>query len=114
MKKYECLYIIDATLDNNLISEVVAKFEDLTKDNAKEFEINNWGKRKLAYQVNKKWDGYYSLITFKSEPDFINELERQLRLNEKVIKFLITIVDEKKIEQLANTSKKPQKTKGSQ
>ena len=107
MKKYECLYIIDATFNNDVISEITTKFENLTKDNTKEFEINNWGNRKLAYEVNKKWNGYYSLITFRSKPDFIYELERQLRLNEKIIKFLITVVDEKKIKKLENTPKKP-------
>ena len=107
MKKYECLYVIDGTFDNDVISEVATKFENLAKDNAKESEVNNWGRRKLAYEVNKKWDGYYSLITFRSEPDFIAELERQLRLDEKVIKFLVTVVDEKKIEKLANAPKKP-------
>ncbi|AMP21207.1 hypothetical protein AZF37_08605 [endosymbiont 'TC1' of Trimyema compressum] len=107
MKKYECLYVIDGTFDNDVISEVTTKFENLAKDNAKESEVNNWGRRKLAYEVNKKWDGYYSLITFRSEPDFVAELERQLRLDEKVIKFLVTVVDEKKIEKLANAPKKP-------
>ena len=107
MKKYECLYVIDGTFDNDVISKVTTKFENLAKDNAKESEVNNWSRRKLAYEVNKKWDGYYSLITFRSEPDFIAELERQLRLDEKVIKFLVTVVDEKKIEKLANAPKKP-------
>lgn len=106
MKKYECLYVIDGTFDNDVISEVTTKFENIVKDNAKEFEVNNWGRKKLAYEVNKKWDGYYSLITFKSESDFIAELERQLRLNEKIIKFLVTIVNEKKIKKLANAHKK--------
>lgn len=99
MKKYECLFVIDAGLEAEVTTEVVEKFTNLVKTHATLIEVNNWGKRKLAYEVNKKWDGYYSLISFDGPADFIKELERVLRIDERVMKFLVTKIDEKKIAQ---------------
>lgn len=97
MKKYEVLYVVDGTLDTEVIEGVADKFSDLIKENGDNVVIDVWGKRRLAYEVNKKWDGYYVLINFEGPEDFIAELERQFRLDENVMKYLITKVDEKKI-----------------
>lgn len=97
MKKYELLFVIDASLEESVIGETVEKFSNLIKENGTIVEINNWGKKRLAYEVQKKWDGYYSLITFEGPADFIKELERVLRIDERVMKFLVTKVDDKKI-----------------
>lgn len=97
MKKYECLYVIDAALEESVIAETVAKFSELVKANAEQVSVDNWGKKKLAYEVDKKWEGYYSLITFEGPADFIKELERVLRIDERVMKFLVTKIDEKKV-----------------
>ncbi|MDD2371556.1 MAG: 30S ribosomal protein S6 [Firmicutes bacterium] len=99
MKKYELIFVTDASLENEVIDEAVAKFTDLIKTNATIVEATNWGKRKLAYEVNKKWDGFYTLIQFEGPADFIKELERVLRIDERVMKFLVIKVDEKKIAQ---------------
>lgn len=97
MKKYECLYVIDAALEGDVINEVLEKFSTLVKNNGNLIEANNWGKRRLAYEVDKKWEGFYSLLTFEAPADFIKELERVLRIDERVMKFLVIKVDEKKI-----------------
>lgn len=99
MKKYELIFVTDASLELEVINEVVNKFTDLVKNNATIVEATNWGKRKLAYEVNKKWDGFYTLIQFDGPADFIKELERVLRIDERVMKFLVIKVDEKKIAQ---------------
>ncbi len=99
MKKYELIFVTDASLENEVIDEVVAKFTDLVKANGTILEATNWGKRKLAYEVNKKWDGFYTLITFEGPADFNKELERVLRIDERVMKFLVIKVDDKKIAQ---------------
>ena len=62
MKKYEVLYVVDGTLDAEAITVVADKFADLIKENCDNVEIDVWGKRRLAYEVNKKWDGFYILI----------------------------------------------------
>lgn len=99
MKKYELIFVTDASLELEVINDVVTKFTDLVKNNATIIEATNWGKRKLAYEVNKKWDGFYTLIQFEGPADFIKELERVLRIDERVMKFLVIKVDEKKIAQ---------------
>lgn len=99
MKKYELIFVVDASLENEVINEAVEKFTDLVKNNATINEVNSWGKRKLAYEVNKKWEGFYTLINFDGPADFIKELERVLRIDERVMKFLVVKVDEKKIAQ---------------
>lgn len=97
MKKYEALYVVDGTLDGEVINGIVDKFSDMIKENCDNVEIDVWGKRRLAYEVNKKWDGYYVLVNFDGDENYIAELERQFRLDETVMKYLITKVDEKKI-----------------
>ena len=100
MKKYELLFLIDSSIENQKIEGLVAKFNDLIKANGGNVvEVNNWGKRKTAYEVNKKWEGFYSLINFEAPPELIKELERVLRIDERVMKFLVVKVDEKKIAQ---------------
>ena len=100
MKKYELLFLIDSSIDNQEIEETVAKFSDTIKNNGGNVtEVNNWGKRKTAYEVNKKWEGFYSLINFEAPAELIKELERVLRIDERVMKFLVIKVDEKKIAQ---------------
>ena len=100
MKKYELLFLIDSSIENQEIEGVVVKFNDLIKANeGNVVELNNWGKRKTAYEVNKKWEGFYSLINFEAPPELIKELERVLRIDERVMKFLVVKVDEKKIAQ---------------
>ena len=106
MKKYELLFVIDAGLENDVISETVEKFTTLIKNNGTIVEVNNWGKKRLAYEVAKKWEGYYSLVTFEGPADFIKELERVLRIDERVMKFLVTKVDDKKIAEAEAFAKK--------
>ena len=106
MKKYELLFVIDAGLENEVISEAVEKFTTLIQNNGTIVEVNNWGKRRLAYEVAKKWEGYYSLVTFEGPADFIKELERVLRIDERVMKFLVTKVDDKKIAEAEAFAKK--------
>ena len=100
MKKYELLFLIDSSIENEKIDEVVAKISDVIKNNGGNVtELNNWGKKKTAYEVNKKWEGFYSLINFEAPAELIKELERVLRIDERVMKFLVIKVDEKKIAQ---------------
>ena len=106
MKKYELLFVIDASLENEVISEAVEKFTTLIKNNGTIVEVNNWGKKRLAYEVAMKWEGYYSLVTFEGPADFIKELERVLRIDERVMKFLVTKVDDKKIAEAEAFAKK--------
>lgn len=92
MKKYEMLYILDNAGTDEVKDQTVAKFEQLVKDNGGVVEASDkWGTKKLAYPINYKTEGYYVLLTFESEPDFVKELDRVAGITENVMRRLISV-----------------------
>ena len=90
MNNYEVLYVIDGTLSDEAIKEQVTKFTELVAANGGEVvQVDEWGKRRLAYQINYKSEGYYVLMNFKSEPDFPAELERNFGINEGIMRYMV-------------------------
>ncbi len=90
MNKYEVLYIIDAALDDAAKDALVARFSKLVTDNAGEVEsVDKWGVRKFAYEMNFKNEGYYVLMNFSANPDLPAEMERQMRISDDVIRYLV-------------------------
>ena len=90
MNNYEVLYVIDGTLSDEAINEQVAKFTELVNANGGEVvQVDEWGKRRLAYQINYKSEGYYVLMNFKSGPDFPAELERNFGINEGIMRYML-------------------------
>ena len=92
--KYEVLYIIDADLGEEGINALVEKFKAMVEAEGTLLDINLWGKRRLAYLVNDKPEGYYALMTFESKPDFPAEMERVMKITEGVMRCLTTVVEE--------------------
>ena len=91
MTKYEMIYILNAELNDEAKEAIIAKFEQLVKDNGGEVEgIDKWGNKKLAYAINYKTEGYYVLMNFTSDPSFVKELDRVAGINENVLRRLIT------------------------
>ena len=89
MNCYETLFVVKPTLTEEETAAQVAKIKDvLTKEGAEILATDDMGMRKLAYQVQKSDRGYYTVVYFKAEGSVITELERNLRINEDVIKFL--------------------------
>ena len=88
---YEVVYIIDPTLSEEQTAALVAKFKTLAEQNGTAVEVEEWGKRKLAYEINYISEGYYVLVKFTSAPDFPAELERILRNTETVMRSLVTL-----------------------
>lgn len=92
MKKYEMLYIIDNGVEDENKEAIIAKFENLVKDNGGTVEaIDKWGTKKLAYAIDYKTEGYYVLMTFESETSFVKELDRVAGITESVLRRLITV-----------------------
>ncbi len=89
LNKYETLFIIDATLDEEATTGVLDKFKALIEANGTIDNVDVWGKRKLAYPINDMNDGYYVLINFTAEPAFITELERIYNISEDVIRSIV-------------------------
>ena len=98
MNRYELTYIIDTSLEEEARKELIEKFSELIKANGGEVEKvdETWGKRRLAYAINDMWEGYYVLVTFQSESDLPKEIERNLGNNDKVMRYLIIKLVEKK------------------
>lgn len=87
---YETMYVVDGTLASDTIAAIVGKFTALVNDNATDVVVNEWGNRRLAYPINYKNEGYYVLVTYKSEPTFPLELERVLGITDGIIRSMTT------------------------
>ena len=92
--KYEVLYIIDADLGEESITALVEKFKAMVEAEGTLLNIDLWGKRRLAYLVNDKPEGYYVLMNFESKPEFPAEMERVMKITEGVMRCLTTVVEE--------------------
>jgi small subunit ribosomal protein S6 len=91
---YEMLYIIDPALGEEGIAAVVAKFKALIEGAGEISSHDEWGKRKLAYLIDDKPEGYYVLVKFSCGPDFPAELRRVLGITDGVMRELITLIEE--------------------
>ena len=91
---YEVVYIIDPAQGEEAIAATVAKFQALAEQNGSDVVVDEWGKRRLAYAIDYKTEGYYVLMTFVSGPEFPRELDRKLRIAEGVMRSLIVCKDE--------------------
>lgn len=95
--KYETLFIIDPTLSEEDTAAVIEKFKALAEQYAEpetEVVVDEWGKRRLAYEINDHPEGHYCLITFSSKPDFPAELDRVFKITDGIIRSLIVCKDE--------------------
>ncbi len=91
MNQYEVLYIITPELDEEKTKATVEKFSGIVTANGGEIvSVDEWGKRRLAYPIDYKIDGYYVLMTFASAPEFPKELERNYKIDEKILRYMVT------------------------
>ena len=98
MKRYELTYVIDTALEEEARKELIEKISSLIAQNGGEVEKvdETWGKRRLAYPINDKPEGYYVLVTMQAPAELPKEIERNLRINENVLRSLVIKVEEKK------------------
>ena len=98
MNRYEMIYIIDTGLEDSARKELVEKVSALIANNGGEIEKvdETWGKRRLAYAIDYKTEGWYVLVTFKAPVELPRELERNLQINESVLRYLVIRLEEKK------------------
>ena len=89
MNKYESVIIISPVVEEEGIKNLITKFSDLINTEGKVESVEEMGKRKLAYGVKKNKEGYYVLINFEAKPELIAELERNYRITDEVIKFIV-------------------------
>ena len=86
---YEVVYIIDPAQGEEAIAATVAKFQALAEQNGSNVVVEEWGKRKLAYAIDYKTEGYYVLMSFTSAPAFPKELDRVFGITEGIMRSMI-------------------------
>ena len=94
MKKYETVMVFSTAITEEETKALVEKFTNLIAKNGTVESVDEWGKRRLAYPINDKNDGYYVLMTFTSAPSFPLELDRIFRITDGVVRSLIVCKDE--------------------
>lgn len=93
INSYETMFIVDVEGGEAAIKTTVDKFTGLISSNAEIVEVTEWGKRRLAYAINDKPEGYYVVVTFKSEPAFPAELDRIYNIDESIMRSLTLKLD---------------------
>lgn len=94
MREYESIFVLNPAADEAQVDAELAKIREfLASQNSEITEIQKWGRRKMAYEVNKNKEGVYTLIRFNSGPDVPAELNRRFRLNENMLRFLTVLYE---------------------
>ena len=94
MNKYETVFIINPQVEDAGVKELTEKFSNLINNDGKVEEVKELGKKKLAYEIKKNKEGIYVQIDFEANPELIKELERNYRITDEVIKFIVVRKDE--------------------
>lgn len=90
MNQYEVMYVVDAALEDSARNELINRFNELVVKNGGEVErVDEWGKRRLAYAINYKTEGYYVLMYIKAPAELPRELERNLKISDQVLRYLV-------------------------
>lgn len=93
-KSYETVFILTPVLSDVQMKDTVDKFVNLLKEEGADIiNVENWGLKKLAYPIQKKSTGFYVMVEFKALPNLIKKLEIEFRRDEKVMRFLTSVLD---------------------
>jgi small subunit ribosomal protein S6 len=91
-RRYEAVYIFDSTLEDAAIQEKLSRFHGLLAAR-EEIAVDHWGRRQLAYKIGTRDTGYYVVAKFHAEPSVLPEYERAMKLDDGVVRYLITIYE---------------------
>lgn len=86
---YETIMVLNASLDEEATKALIAKFTDLISANGTVESVDEWGKRKLAYEIEDETEGYYVLVNFTSDPEFPKELDRVYQITDGILRTII-------------------------
>ncbi|HAF17311.1 MAG: 30S ribosomal protein S6 [Thermacetogeniaceae bacterium] len=90
MRPYETLFILKPDLEEEAITAAIERLTELIQNNKGTVEqVNRWGKKRLAYEIQDYREGYYTLVLFQGEPETAKELDRVMRLSDEVIRHVI-------------------------
>jgi len=88
MNKYESVIIINPSVDDEGIKSLIKKYTDIINNEGKVESVDELGKRRLAYEIMKNKEGFYTVFNFEAKPELIAELERNYRIDDSVMKFI--------------------------
>ena len=90
MNKYEAMYIVTPEMEDEAIKGVIEKFSGIITANGGDIEkTDEWGRKKLAYPIDYKTEGYYVLVNFAAAPELPRELERNFRNDESILRYMV-------------------------
>ena len=92
--KYETIFIVNPTLEEAAATAVVDKFKSLVEANGTNVEVEDWGKRRLAYPIEDQNEGIYTLVRFESKPEFPAELDHIYKITDVIMRSLIVCLDD--------------------
>ena len=90
-EKYEAVIVFSLKNGEDAVKTLVTKFSDLIKEHAELVDVDEWGKRKLAYDINYESDGYYVVYHFDSKPEFPDEFERVVNITDGILRSLVVL-----------------------
>jgi small subunit ribosomal protein S6 len=95
VRKYEFIFILDPTLDDGVVAQSLDKYAKLIREQGGEVtHQENWGRRKFTYEIKHKGEGSYVFLRFRGEKKVVDELNRALRFDERVLRTLIVLDEE--------------------
>ena len=89
LNKYETIFIINPEIGEETVKTLIEKFKNLLETSGQLENVDEWGKRRLAYPIDDLNDGYYVLANFSADPQFPQELERIFKITDGIIKYII-------------------------
>jgi small subunit ribosomal protein S6 len=90
LRKYEIMVIVDAEADEDTVGKVIERIKGILSEHQGEVgAVDQWGRRKLAYEIDRKSEGQYVVVSFQAEPSALAELDRVLSLADEVVRFKI-------------------------
>ena len=92
--KYETIFIVNPKLEEAAATAAVDKFKSLVEANGTNVEVEDWGKRRLAYPIEDQTEGVYTLVRFESKPDFPAELDRIYKITDGIMRSIIVCLDD--------------------
>ena len=108
MREYEIVYIFDPVLTEDQINERLEQFHaQITESGGEITAVDHWGKRQLAYPINKKTSGYYVVVQFTAEASILPELERVLKLDDDLVRYLIVLSEGEPTAPMSNATREP-------
>ncbi len=106
-RQYESVVILNAALEDEQIESTLTRIQETLKTNGAEIsEVEKWGRKRLAYPIQKSKSGYYVILHFEAVTDVIAELERIYRLDETIVRYLTITLGKKDLEHIAKMKEK--------